>query len=66
MILPHGALGWSALCACGISWSYSLIFVVGKQNANWTAKDMSMVTIFSVKNRLQKRNKHNNMGNNKQ
>ena len=22
--LPHGALGWSAVCDCGISWSYSL------------------------------------------
>ena len=22
--LPHGAVGWSALCDCGISWSYSL------------------------------------------
>ena len=50
MILPHGALDWSALCACGISWSYSLIFVVGKQKVNRTTKDMSMVTIFSVKN----------------
>ena len=24
--LPHGALGWSAVCDCGISWSYSLTF----------------------------------------
>ena len=24
--LPHGAVGWSAVCACGISWPYSLIF----------------------------------------
>ena len=23
--LPHGALGWSAVSDCGISWSYSLI-----------------------------------------
>ena len=23
---PHGALGWSAVCECGISWSYSLTF----------------------------------------
>ena len=22
--LPHGAVGWSAVCDCGISWSYSL------------------------------------------
>ena len=24
--LPHGAAGWSAVCDCGISWSYSLTF----------------------------------------
>ena len=24
--LPHGAVGWSAVCNCGISWSYSLTF----------------------------------------
>ena len=22
--LPHGAMGWSVVCDCGISWSYSL------------------------------------------
>ena len=22
--LPRGAMGWSAVCDCGISWSYSL------------------------------------------
>ena len=22
--LPHGAVGWSAVCECGISWSYLL------------------------------------------
>ena len=25
--LPHGALGWSAVCDCGISWLYSLTFL---------------------------------------
>ena len=25
MSLPHGAVGWSAVCDCGTSWSYSLI-----------------------------------------
>ena len=24
MSFPHGAVGWSALCDSGISWSYSL------------------------------------------
>ena len=28
--LPHGAVGLSAVCACGISRSYSLIFIVLK------------------------------------
>ena len=26
MALPHGAVGWYAVCDCGISWSYSLAF----------------------------------------
>ena len=24
--LPHGAMGWSAVCDCGISWSYQCFF----------------------------------------
>ena len=24
MVLPHGAVGWSAVCDCGIFWSYLL------------------------------------------
>ena len=28
--LPHGAVGWSAVCDCGISWSNSLTFYVLK------------------------------------
>ena len=24
--LPHGAMGWPAVCDCGISWPYSIIF----------------------------------------
>ena len=27
--LPHGAMGWSVVCDCGISWSYSLTFCMG-------------------------------------
>ena len=26
--LPHGAVGWSAVCYCGISWSYSHAFLI--------------------------------------
>ena len=25
--LPHGAVGWSVVCDCGISWSYSHAFL---------------------------------------
>ena len=24
--LPHGAVGWSAMCDCDVSWSYSFAF----------------------------------------
>ena len=27
LVLPHGAVAWSALCDCGTSWSYSLTFL---------------------------------------
>ena len=27
--LPHGTMGWSLICDCGISWSYSLILYRG-------------------------------------
>ena len=26
--LPHGAVSWSAVCDCGIFWSYSLTFYI--------------------------------------
>ena len=26
--LPHGSLGWSVVCDCGISYSYSLRFLI--------------------------------------
>ena len=29
MTLPHDAVGWSAVCDCGISLSYSLTFRKG-------------------------------------
>ena len=28
MALPHGTVGWSAVCDCGISRSYSLTFCI--------------------------------------
>ena len=27
MALPHSAVGWSVVCDCGISWSYSHLFL---------------------------------------
>ena len=30
--LPHGVMGWSAVCDCGIFRSYSLIFLTIKYN----------------------------------
>ena len=26
--LPHGVMGWAAVCNCGISWSYLFIFEI--------------------------------------
>ena len=26
--LPHGAVDWSAICDCGISWSYYTYFLI--------------------------------------
>ena len=31
MALPHSAMGWSAVCDCGISRSYFLDFIYGLQ-----------------------------------
>ena len=27
MSLPHGAVGWTVVCSCGISWPYSFLCV---------------------------------------
>ena len=27
LTLPHGAIGWSVVCECGISWLYSITFL---------------------------------------
>ena len=41
--LPHGAMGWSAVCDCGISWSYSLFigicpFFIGPEKQIFSVK----------------------------
>ena len=28
MFLPYAALGWSTVCECGTSWSYSLFYMI--------------------------------------
>ena len=30
--LPHGTVGWSVMCDCGISWSYTYLFLMLKDN----------------------------------
>ena len=30
--LPHGAVGWSVVCKCVISWSYSVAFCLKRQH----------------------------------
>ena len=38
--LPHGAIGWSAECDCGISWSYSFTcsYIVRPVNRDWACQ----------------------------
>ena len=33
--LPHGVVGWSVVCACGISCSYSLAFINDRLSIVW-------------------------------
>ena len=51
--LPHGAVGWSAVCVCGISWSYSLIFVGGRVSdiASYLCPCCYLAYIVPIKNR---------------
>ena len=34
--LPHGVMGWSAVCDCGISWSYPLTFANNAESTVYT------------------------------
>ena len=36
--LPHGAVGWSVVCDCGISLSYSLTFLVETDSSTGYSK----------------------------
>ena len=39
MTLPHGAVGWSAVSDCGISWSYSPTFLEVYANQTFVCQD---------------------------
>ena len=47
MSLPRGAVGWYAVCDCGISWSYTLFekflrvrYLIGETGAKWYSGKM--------------------------
>ena len=46
--LPHGAMGWSAVCDCGISLSYSLAFflTLGRLNYAFLQKGLSYKKLY--------------------
>ena len=52
VVLAHGAMGWSAVCDCGISWSYSLavLFMLEEERVGHTPKGGTL--IFSYVRRL--------------
>ena len=48
MTIPHGAVGWSALCDCGINYlSYSLDIRTDSSLSHWGLK--SILVLFEVK-----------------
>ena len=46
VVLPHGAVGWSAVCDCGISGSYLLIF--RQSYANRSALYMKIIKFNTI------------------
>ena len=50
--LPHGAVGWSAVCECGISWSYSLTFYIyNEQKGNTKTILIIIITLDFLQSR---------------
>ena len=45
MALPHGAVGWSAVCDCLISWSYLLFSMI--QMPIYVLEAMSLLSVTS-------------------
>ena len=51
---PHGAVGWSAVFDCGISWSYSLSFVyVVVEPIFQLLKDGKILNVFTTQMRFE-------------
>ena len=46
--LPHGSMGLSAVCYCGISWSYSLAILVQNMKKNLSKNARSRAFIFGM------------------
>ena len=46
MGLLHDAMGWSAVCDCGISWSYSLTFYLYKIQLQVIYLSISFDTLY--------------------
>ena len=42
---PHGLVGWSAVCDCGIYWSYSLTFLFTALNTKLFSLSLILVNI---------------------
>ena len=40
MSLPIDAVGWPAVCDCGIFWSYSLTHLHTNRNGTWNRSDL--------------------------
>ena len=54
MAFPHGAVGWSAVFDCGISWSYSLSFVyVVVEPIFQLLKDGKILNVFTTQMRFE-------------
>ena len=53
--ISHGAMDWSAVCDCVISWSYSRFIVIISYNVLpvWLPDDWRMVEIFGCSLNLQ-------------
>ena len=61
---PHGAVGWSAVCNCGISWSYSLAFLVCAfiEDADQPAHPRMLIRVFNERS-MQSQGSNSSSGN---